>query len=202
MGKTIGLKLPSWATLRCEGGRKVAECKFCGVSIQLAEENFENRKKFRKHASGTRHIFRACPKTNQLRQIRQREKAPSVPDYQQLFQLIRKGSASAKDGVPGVAKAKKALKMYFSVHQAMKRMDLRWISKAASMSLFRDERKSRLVIRFRACRPGLTVKSGVMGLLRDHGTGASGITKGTIRICFRISSDKYCNLFEYVGFLN
>ena len=70
------------------------------------------------------------------------------------------------------------------------------LARAASITLFRDERKGRLVLRFRSVTQDLDVRSGTAGLARDHGTGARSITMATWaimkRLCSSFHSAPYC----------
>ena len=59
--------------------------------------------------------------------------------------------------------------------EALKAMDQRFLARARAVTLLRDERKGRLMIRFLAVGPDL-VRIGTLGQEQGHGTGA--VNKG------------------------
>ena len=79
--------------------------------------------------------------------------------------------------------------------EALKAMDQRFLARARAVTLFRDERKGRLMIRFLAVGPDLEVRSGTFGQEQGHGTGAINILKATenvlLRACTRFATPPY-----------
>ena len=74
---------------------------------------------------------------------------PFAPDtFQALIAYIRKGG-SLRDGVPGVGHFKKVKCMTFALAEGNKRLFRQWLQRSATVNLLRDERHSRLLIRFR-----------------------------------------------------
>ena len=64
-------------------------------------------------------------------------------------------------------------------------MDQRFLARARAVTLLRDERKGRLMIRFLAMGPDLEVRSGTLGQEQGHGTGAMNILKATENVLLR-----------------
>ena len=76
----------------------------------------------------------------------------------------------------------------FCLAEAIKAEDQQFLARACAVCLFRDERKGRLAIRFRAVTEELQVRSGSMGIEIDCGTGGRNLTQGTHRIMRRFCS--------------
>ena len=66
------------------------------------------------------------------------------------------------------------------------------LKSARAISLFRDERKGRLAVRYRAVNQNLDEFSGTLGQERDFGTGATKITEATARIMERMCTKCSC----------
>ena len=75
--------------------------------------------------------------------------------------------------------------MLFCLGEGIKTKDQITWGKAAAVFLFRDERNSRLLIRFRAVDEQLLTTSGVLGQERDFGTGAHNLLRATRNIMVR-----------------
>eukprot|EP00974_Lingulodinium_polyedra_P002525 237057-Lingulodinium_polyedra.AAC.1 len=88
-------------------------------------------------------------------------------------------------------------KLVWCVREAMKERDQQALMSARAIALFRDERKARLVVRYKAVGDDLSEFSGTLGQERDFGTGATNITAATQRIiarmCTRFGSARMCN---------
>ena len=106
--------------------------------------------------------------------------APSVDEYEALCKEILDGSATCNP-------LKKA-KMTWTLSEAFKSQDQLAVEKCDSMAMFRDESKSRLLLRFRAISPSLDEHPGFLGQESDFGTGALNITKATANVMKRFSS--------------
>ena len=77
---------------------------------------------------------------------------------------------------------KRKMKAAWCLHEALVSIDRAFLRTASSICLFRDERQSRLLLRFRAVRRDLIVKSGILGQVRDFGTGSTSITEATLKV--------------------
>ena len=79
----------------------------------------------------------------------------------------------------------KHLRGTWCLAEALKAMDQRFLARARAVTLLRDERKGRLMIRFLAVGPDLEVRSGTLGQEQGHGTGAMNILKATENVLLR-----------------
>ena len=104
--------------------------------------------------------------------------APSASEFEAVLD-----AASQPLGGSGKKKA-----MMWCLAEAMKSFDQAAMKEASAMSLFRDERKGLIAIRFRTVSPGLVQHSGTLGYARDAGTGAANLTKATLKIIQRACS--------------
>ena len=77
------------------------------------------------------------------------------------------------------------LKLLYCLHEAMRALDQRTFKPRNPMTLFRDERKGRIAIRFRTCDLDLNVRCGTLGQARDSGTGAQNLVKATAHVMRR-----------------
>ena len=77
------------------------------------------------------------------------------------------------------------LKLLYCLHEAMRALDQRTFKPRNPMTLFRDERKGRIAIRFITCDLDLNVRCGTLGQARDSGTGAQNLVKATAHVMRR-----------------
>ena len=83
-------------------------------------------------------------------------------------------------------------KIMWCLKEALCNEDREVLKSAVAIALFRDERKGRLAVRYRAVNQNLDEFSGTLGQERDFGTGATKITEATTRIMERM-----CTKFNY-----
>eukprot|EP00438_Fugacium_kawagutii_P009324 Skav234542 [mRNA] locus=scaffold2556:223344:226376:+ [translate_table: standard] len=105
--------------------------------------------------------------------------APDVKVFQDFLNQAKKGAAL--DG-------RKGAQLAFCLAEAMKSLDQKQLSRASEIALFRDERKGRILIRFRAVSAELDVHCGVLGQERDAGTGGQCLTTATENVLKRSCS--------------
>ena len=91
--------------------------------------------------------------------------APPLSEFRDAWTKMQQGG-SCRDG--GVSSDKKT-NIRWSISEAILDMNRRWLKTAEVIALLRDERKGRLLIRFRACLPDLRVVQGVLGLKPTEG---------------------------------
>lgn len=107
--------------------------------------------------------------------------SPSADEFEKLID----DTCSARLGQVG----RKTKQKLWCLQEGLKALDQTALSQAAAVFLFRDERHSRLLVRFRCVDQNLTCKSGVLGQERDFGTGARELLKATgniiVRACTR-----------------
>ena len=156
------------------------DCRFASYKVQTADAlQVVN---LRKHERNPRH--QAAVELYLSGQGGGSIDAPPVAEYEALCKEIIDGSATCDP-------LKKA-KMTWTLSEAFKFCDQLAVEKCDSMALFRDESKSRLLIRFRAISPSLEEHSGILGQERDFGTGALNITKATANVMKRFATRFSC----------
>ena len=75
--------------------------------------------------------------------------------------------------------------MTWCLAEAVKAIDQEAVAASEAISLYRDERKGRILIRFRAVGKDLQTVAGCLGQERDGGTGSRNLTVATYRIMQR-----------------
>ncbi|CAK9054669.1 Modification methylase NlaIV (M.NlaIV) (Cytosine-specific methyltransferase NlaIV) [Durusdinium trenchii] len=120
----------------------------------------------RRHESSRSHVAAA----------RKQVSGPDLDELRAMLKHMRQGG-SARQG--GVASDKKT-KMRFALSEAVLAKHRSDLMRARSICLLRDERKGRLLLRFRACLGDLTVTQGVLGLKGVEGS-ADSIAQVTLR---------------------
>ena len=91
--------------------------------------------------------------------------SPPLSEFRQAWTKMQQGG-SCRDG--GFASDKKT-NIRWSISESIQDMNRRWLKAAEVIAVLRDERKGRLLIRFRACLPDLRVVQGVVGLKPTEG---------------------------------
>ena len=102
---------------------------------------------------------------------------PTTIDFQQALDAIAKQTFSYS----GVHQ----LKLLYCLHEAMRSIDSSTFKLGNPITLFRDERKGRIAIRFRTCDQDLNIWCGTLGQERDVGTGAQNLVRATANIMRR-----------------
>ena len=116
-------------------------------------------------------------------------RAPSDDSFKQVWKDMCRGvSPSTPLGIDGVGQGKKVIKIVYCLAEGMRMLDRKFLEGAKCISIKRDERDGRLLVRFVAANPNLDVRRGIMGMRRGFGTGATAITKATITIMKTFSS--------------
>ncbi len=107
-------------------------------------------------------------------------KAPTESEFQTVWHALAQGHPPSR-GIAGVSRgnSRKIAKMAGCLAQALRNEDQEFLRNAVSLSMKRDESKNKLVLRYTATRADLKSKSGLLGCLRNPGTGARAITRGT-----------------------
>ena len=106
--------------------------------------------------------------------------APCAETFKIAWDKLCEG-ASIRKGLPGICGEKKFSHLVKCLAEAMWSIDRSFVKKAVCLSLHRDERKGRLLIRFRAVDGELNTRSGILGQVRSK-PGSIGICNGTIKI--------------------
>ena len=80
--------------------------------------------------------------------------APAAEVFSSLLAWIRKGGC-LRDGVPNVGHFKKAKMLSWTLAEALRRTYRTWLAASNTVALLRDERHSRLLVRFRCANSSL-----------------------------------------------
>ena len=105
---------------------------------------------------------------------------PSESDFLDVVKLVGNGCGLEN---------RKHRRILWCLQQALKQRDMNIIKSSAAISLFRDERKGRLLVRFRCVGHDLSEFSGTLGQARGFGTGAAAITNATEQIMVRACTE-------------
>jgi hypothetical protein len=130
-----------------------------------------------------RHTASRAHKAAVLRylKINGREGAPATAEFLAVWDAAANGLRPAK-GVEQVGKRERIQKLQWCLAEAMRAADREFLKQASVIALIRDERHGRLLIRYRAVDANLNFRCGVLGLLKDFGTGAVNIAKATLEV--------------------
>ncbi len=111
--------------------------------------------------------------------------APPALAFKQVWDNLVSGTSPAA-GVEAVGKGTKIRKMAWCLAEGIRIIDRRFLATSTSISLKRDERDQRLLIRFAATNAKLESRRGTLGQCRDFGTRAEAITNATARIITKL----------------
>ena len=107
---------------------------------------------------------------------------PAVDDVGKLFDHLRKG-LSFRKGCPGVAAHEKACRMLFCLAEANKGVIRQHMRRASAVSIMRDERQVRLLLRFQCSDEAGNVLEGIFGQAKHFGSGtATALNSETMRL--------------------
>ena len=130
---------------------------------------------FQKHAINPRHQKAVAAYLNRVLDVTIH--SPPLQDFHKVVDLVNTGTGLITE---------KNRCMAWCISEAMKAQDRQRIGQSRAIALFRDERKGRLLLRYRAVDDNLHEHSGTLGQERDFGTGAANITKATGRMMERM----------------
>ncbi|CAE7557490.1 ngoBVM, partial [Symbiodinium necroappetens] len=102
--------------------------------------------------------------------------APTASEFREALMSMWRGGSARQNGVASDKKSR----MRYCIAEAVLMEARAFLSEAASIALLCDERKGRLLLRFRASQANLQTLSGVIGYLPVDGT-AEGVSEGTQR---------------------
>ena len=144
----------------------------------LQKINFEKHAKSQSHQEAVRRYLLAA--VSAAAGSTSTTVAPGASPNQAAFEDVWEGVMKG-DPLNG----QKNVLMVFCLAEAMKSSDQKRLARAAEIGLFRDERKGRILLRYRAVTEELEMWSGMMGQERDAGTGAQNLTKATEKIVIK-----------------
>ena len=107
--------------------------------------------------------------------------APSMREFSTLFSSLSEGG-SLRNCNHFKQSSDKTTLMAWCLSEALAEADRAFFRKAATMSLARDARRQRLVIRWGAATSALTAGSGLLGVARDFGDRSIDIVHATEKI--------------------
>ena len=175
LGSWLDVRLHPWGV----GCRVCAETKvsniFASYSVQsgLQKSIFLKHQRSKVHRSAVKVWLKngGCCGLNP-------SAAPELEEFRQFLQGF--GSTTAL--------TRKELRMAWCVAESVKALDQRFIAQASHVALMRDERHSRIAVRYRAVSPDLAVKSGFLGQSRQAGTGSDNVSMATWEVMKRACS--------------
>jgi len=103
-------------------------------------------------------------------------------EAKQFLNVWDEACKGARGSIDGLGKSKKVVKHEWCLSEALKRRDRKFLLRAKVISLARDERKRRLLVRFRGVAMSnnkCSVRSGVLGQVKHFGSGAECIANAT-----------------------
>ena len=164
--------------------RRLATCTVPFATAQLSH--------LRRHANLSSHkraVNRLLGKEVPTDNDDDEDLAPSADAFKRAWDAICAGLAP-NAGVPGVGCRKKVVQMVKCLAEGVRMIDREWIVKAKSMAVVRDERDSRLVVRFSLTTGELECRQGILGQARHFGSGAEAITEATGQIIKEFAATK------------
>ena len=106
--------------------------------------------------------------------------APSAESFAEIL-------ADLKDNKP-LFSTRKSSKMVWCLAEAMKAADQKFLAEAEAIALFRDERKGRVALRFKAVTADLRVLAGTLGQEKNPGTGGRNLALASLKVLKRACS--------------
>jgi len=106
-----------------------------------------------------------------------------VYSTEEVLQGLRKGDSIRRVG-PGSWSDKTQL-IIWVLHEALLQKEQKALSKASTISLARDARRSRLMVRFGSCSSDFKTQVGILGVEKGGGDRAGQITESTRKILQR-----------------
>lgn len=165
----------SWVGFRVEAGIFKVGCAVC---CELAHErdkdvvahyglaNASQCKPYRLIAHGNSKVHVDCMlrllDPSRLRTDDVDKVTPSIDEMTTLLSWMRQGQG-IRDGVPSVGGFRKCKKLLFSMAEGLKRLYREWLSGSCTINLLRDERHSRLLLRFRSSNDKAERRIGMFG---------------------------------------
>ena len=93
--------------------------------------------------------------------------APPLDQFERVWQSRKSGAAYGTE--LGIGKREKVAKMSWCIAEAKRTLNRRFLRRASACSVMQDERKSRLLIRFKAATKELEVRYGIVRVLQSCG---------------------------------
>ena len=113
--------------------------------------------------------------------------APSLQDFASALSNMKKGQSMRNGGVPSDTTSL----LQWCISESLLQVWRSKLAKATTLCLVRDERKGKLLIRFRACDGCLELCSGTLGCVRMTGGGAEDIVTATAKALRIFCTENY-----------
>jgi hypothetical protein len=185
-----GKSLPWLHALTVKGSWGVG-CLFCckaglagkfasfQVTTQLQASHFEKHDNLPSHCHAVADFYGLRSQVNKI------DEAPKVREFLSLWKHLRKGRQLGGDdteSVGGIAPGRiKSRLMLFCLAEGVRRNDRKFLKKASCITLSQDAAKGRLLARYVASDEKLSVRAGVLGMVRMNG-GHKSVLQATEKI--------------------
>ena len=157
----------------------------------LSEKSQVKPYRLTSHAAGDHHIGAVLRLIDPCMGNHAKDKAiPRTDEFATLVGWLRKGH-SVRNGVPSIGAFRKCKKMYFCIAEGLKRLYRGWLASSCTINLLRDERHSRLLMRFRCGNLESQRHIGIFGQPRITKGTATNITLVTIEALKRFCTKNF-----------
>ncbi|CAE7421777.1 unnamed protein product [Symbiodinium sp. CCMP2592] len=177
----------SWLNYEFQGEpqRMLLGCSVCSgdKGVQFTTQQAAAANKLSRHGSGPEHVRNVCKLLGY--EVPTKETAAvRWPGAEVVLQVFRQLQGDTTDRfVEGVSAEKKTSRIEWCIVEATREQWRESLRNAVSISLLRDERHKRVLLRFRAVDKTLQVTNGVLGQLKgDYSSTALGLTAATLRV--------------------
>jgi len=146
---------------------------------------------FLRHSKSQNHVNNVRDLVGIAWEVHLDDVSPSHSMFKAVWDALRSSTAPSA-GVPGVGKQHKVERMAWCIAESMWDLDRSFLDKEGiTITLLRDERKQRLLCRFKACDDKLARRSGVLGQAKNFGTRSENITLATKNVIKRFSTSRF-----------
>lgn len=105
--------------------------------------------------------------------------SPEAVEFYALLEVLQSGRT------PDNGRSKKTQVMKWCLEEALLEFQRQALGQAKTITICRDERAQRLLIRYSSCDSALRVDRGMLGMAKNFGTGADQITQATASVLSR-----------------
>ena len=155
---------------------------YCRACQSFGAFTFKSRVPIRNLACAAKRHSRSCAHQEAASKCIGRDKggglAPPAEHFMQVWEATCKGDRSAA-GLPSTGKRERTDKLLWCIHEAIRLEHQNVLRSADVITLVRDARKGRLLVRFIAV-VGLERHSGILGQAKMFGTTAQDVTQATL----------------------
>ena len=124
--------------------------------------------------------------------------APDLSEFESMLKSAQEGDSLRKIN-PFKAMSDKTALMMWVLQEALLNFIRKDLMQAETISLMRDARRQRLLIRYGLCKTNFEVCSGILGVARDFGDTGGDIVRATRHILKRVCTEYACPPRWYRG---